>query len=261
MPLEQYSFGAGNLFATRTDIANPTPSRFGTLQDISVDFSFTVKELMGQYQAPVAVRRGGQKITGKIKQAKINARAFNDVFIGQTLTNPGRLVTVTDEGGPGGTAIPTTPFQLTVANSSSISGSNPMVDLGVYNAATGTQFTRVASAPAAGQYSVALTTGIYTFASADNVSGIKVVISYQYVDTTGGGRITASNQLMGSGPIFKMVLGNSDATGNLSLVLYQCIATKLSFGWKNEDFMIPEMDFSAFADSTGKYFDWSVDDV
>src|SRR5438045_883603 len=111
MPLEQYGFGIGNLYGVRTDIANPTPTRFGTVQDCSVDVSFTVKELMGQLQAPVAIGRAAQKITGKIKQAKLNARAFNDIFIGQTLAT-GELKVVTDEGGPAGTSIPTTPFQI-----------------------------------------------------------------------------------------------------------------------------------------------------
>ena len=75
MPLEQYSFGAGTLFLVRTDIATPTPTRIGTLQDVSIDMSFDAKELTGQYQAPVAVARGKMKITGKSKFAKINARS------------------------------------------------------------------------------------------------------------------------------------------------------------------------------------------
>lgn len=258
MPLEQYGFGVGGLFAVRSDISNPTPVRFGTAQDVTVDMSFTVKELIGQYQAPVAVARAGQKITGKIKLAKLNAKQFNDAYFGQTLAT-GTTIQVLDEGGPAGTAIPTTPYQITVANSTSMSSSAPMVDLGVFNAATGTQFTRVASGPIAGQYSVSLTTGVYTFASADNVSAIKVVISYEYQQSTSGSRITAYNQLMGSAPQFQLQLGNSYQSNKSNLILYACIATKLSFNFKNEDFTIPEMDFSAFADTQGRYFDWSSD--
>jgi hypothetical protein len=76
MPLEQYNFGAGTLFLVRTDIVTPTPTRVGTLQDVSVDMSFDAKEFYGQYQAPAAVARGKMKITGKAKFAKLNARAL-----------------------------------------------------------------------------------------------------------------------------------------------------------------------------------------
>jgi hypothetical protein len=118
MPLEQYSFGVGGLFAVRTDISNPTPVRFGTVQDVTVDMSFTVKELNGPVSGAASPwPRGAQKITGKIKLAKINARQFNDAYFGQTLA-VGEAIQVLDEGGPGGTAIPTTPFQITVVNGS-----------------------------------------------------------------------------------------------------------------------------------------------
>lgn len=252
----EFGFGSGSLYGVRTDISNPTPVQFGTLQEASVDMSFTVKELQGQYQAPVSVARAGQKITGKIKNATIVARNFNDIFFGQTLGSASVLRTVVNEGAPNGTAIPTTPFQITTAN-----GATQVSNLGVVNAATGVQFQRVASSPTAGQYSVVESTGVYTFASADNVSAIKVLISYTYTDTsvTTSGRITAANQLMGAAPVFKLVLGESYNGNGLSLVLYQCIATKLSMTFKNEDFMIPELDFSAFANSAGNYFDWNSD--
>src|ERR1700758_767614 len=148
--LQQYNFGAGTLFLVRTDIATPTPIRVGTLQDVSVDMSFQTKELYGQYQAPVAVARGQQKITGKAKIANLNARQLNDAFLGQTLA-VGEQIQIVDEGGPNGTAIPATPYQIVVANGSAMSSGNPGVDCGVFNAATGIQLTRVASSPVAGQ--------------------------------------------------------------------------------------------------------------
>lgn len=258
MPLEQYDFGIGGIFGVRTDIANPTPVRFGTVQDVTVEMSYTIKTLTGQYQAPVAAARAGLKITAKAKVGKINARQYNDAFFGQTLAT-GEAVQVLDEGGPSGTAIPTTPFQITVANSASMSAGTPGVDLGVFNAATGIQMTRVAAGPTAGQYSFNGTTGIYTFASADNVSAVKVVISYEYSQTTTGSRITAVNQLMGSAPTLQLHLGNSFQGYKKNMILYACIAAKLSFGMKNEDFAIPDMEFEGFADSLGRYFDWSSD--
>ena len=258
MPLEQYSFGAGTLFLVRTDITTPTPTRVGTLQDVSVDMSFDAKELTGQYQAPVAVARGKMKITGKAKFAKINARALNDAFFGQTLAT-GEQVQVVDEGGPAGTAIPATPYQVVVANGAQMSVGNPGLDLGVFNAATGIQLTRVASAPITGQYACDMTTGTYTFSATDQTAGVKVVISYAYFETTTGARIIAYNQLMGSSPIFRLNLGNSYQGNKLALSLYQCIPTKTTWEFKNEDFTIPDFEFSAFADSLGRVFDWSSD--
>jgi len=258
MPLEQFAFGIGSLFAVRTDIANPTPTRFGTVQDVTVDFAFTTKSLTGQYQAPVVAARAGLKITGKAKAAKISARTFNDVFFGQTLAT-GSQIQILDEGGTAGTAIPTTPFQITAANGSSMSTGSPGIDLGVYNVATGVQMTRVATTPTAGQYSFASATGIYTFAAADNVSGVKVAISYTYQQATTGGRITAYNQLMGAAPTFQLYLGESFQANKQQLTLYSVIATKLALNFKNEDFEVPEFDFEAYCDSQNRFFDFSND--
>ncbi len=182
--LQQYNFGAGTLFLVRTDITTPTPIRVGTLQDVSVDMSFQVKELYGQYQAPVAVARGQQKITGKAKIANLNARQLNDAFLGQTLAT-GEQINIVDEGGPNGTPIPSSsPYHIVVANGSSMSSGTPGIDLGVFNAGTGIQMTRVSTGPTTGQYSCDMTTGTYTFAAADE--GLNVLISYAYFETTTG---------------------------------------------------------------------------
>ena len=254
--LQQYNFGAGTLFLVRTDIAVPTPVRVGTLQDVSVDMSFQVKELYGQYQAPVAVARGQQKITGKAKIANLSASALNSAFLGQTLVT-GSQIQVVDEGGPSGTPIPASTYLITVANSTSMSSGSPGVDLGVFNAATGIQMTAVAATPTAGQYVFSPAAGTYLFSAADHTSGISVVISYAYSQTTTGSRITAYNQLMGSSPQFQVKLGNQYGGNNMALTLYAAIPTKMSWDFKNEDFTVPDWEFSAFADSLGRTFDWS----
>lgn len=77
-----YSFGAGTLFGTRSDIANSTPVKFGAVQDVSIEFNFSVKELYGQFQFPLAVGRGTGKVQGKAKFAQINGLTFNSLFFG-----------------------------------------------------------------------------------------------------------------------------------------------------------------------------------
>lgn len=80
------------------------------------------------------------------------------------------------------TAIPTTPFQITPNPPSSGTWAS---DIGVtcgnvagFCTAVGNAFTKVSSGPTSGQYSVAA--GVYTFAAADNASGITVAISYNF---------------------------------------------------------------------------------
>jgi hypothetical protein len=67
MPLEQYDFGIGGIFALRTDISNPTPVRFGTVQDVTVELSYTVKTLRANIRHLWRPARAGLKITAKAK--------------------------------------------------------------------------------------------------------------------------------------------------------------------------------------------------
>jgi hypothetical protein len=244
--MAQYAFGSGVLVGTATTnafgaaITTPTPIQFGILQEASVDMSFDVKELFGQYQFPVAIGRGKGKITGKAKWAQLNGITINSLFFGQTLTN-GELGEVIDTVG---TAIPATPFTITptVPNSGTWT-----VDLGVLDT-NGLPMTRVVSAPATGQYSVAA--GVYTFAAADTLKVVR--ISYQYTATsTTRKRMTISNVLMGNAPQFRADLMVPYDGKQFVLTLPACVGTKLSFATKSDDFMVPEFDWSSFADAAG----------
>lgn len=237
--MAQYSFGSGNLFGVRTDIANQTPTQFGVVQSVDLDFDFSLKELIGQYQAPVAIARAGLKITGKAAYANISAASFNNVFFGQTLSTGGSLTAIGESAN-----IPTTPFQVTVANAA-----NFTKDLGVVFSLTGVPLTRVASAPAAGQYSVNETTGVYTFASAD--TGKAVLISYNYNAASGASKISINNQLQGAAPTFLMTLAETYGSKVVNVTLNACVAGKLSLPLKNQDFTVPNLEFQAYADAAG----------
>jgi hypothetical protein len=248
-----YNFGAGALFgtpltdATGAVIANPSPTQFGVLQDVSVDISFDVKELFGQNQFPVAVGRGKGKISGKAKFAQLNGLMVNTLFFGQTLA-AGIISDVVDTTG---TAIPTTPFTITPVVPSSGTWTN---DLGVKNA-NGVPMRRVASAPTTGQYSIAA--GAYTFAAAD--VGLTVYINFQYTATsTVAQKSTIANVAMGYAPTFKCDLYNAYNAKALTLTLNSCLATKLTFATKLDDFMISEFDFSAFADGAGNVMTYGL---
>ena len=225
------------MFGTRSDISNSTPIQFGTLQDVSLDFSFSNKDLMGQYQMPVATARGAAKLTGKAKFARIDSQAFGDIFFGQT-----RTLNSSDQISSGeAAAVPSSsPYTITAANAATF-----LDDLGVVYAATGLSLTHVAGSPTTGQYSVA--NGVYSFAAADE--GISVQLNYLYTASSGS-KLILTNQLMGQGPSFKLRLFNSYNSRSAVYEFNQAMSTKLSLDFKNEDWTIPELDFSLFTDAS-----------
>lgn len=240
-----YNFGSGFLYgvptadATGAAVSNPTPVQFGVLQDVSVDFAFENKMLHGQNQFPVAVGRGKGKVGIKAKFANINGALLNSIMFGFTSSN-GIVAAKNDLVGA---AIPGTPFQITPTPPSS---GTWLRDLGVTR--NGIPMTRVTSAPATGQYSVAA--GVYTFAAAD--TGLTVFINYEYTATsTQAKNFTITNQAMGYAPTFMAVLNSQYNGSNLHFRFPACISSKLAFAPKNDDFTIPELDIDAFADSSG----------
>ncbi len=245
-----YSFGSGVLLGTRTDIANATPVNFGLVQEVTIEETATIKELTGQYQRPVAIARGTIKTTGKAKVARISGIAFASLYYGVT-PQLGQIATSYAEGP---TAIPGSSgqYQITVTNSATY-----VDDAGVINAETGIPMQLVSANPAAGQYTVDTTTGVYTFSSADNLAGVKVLISYTYAISSSGQKIQVTNQLLGTTPTFKAKFYTTFQGQAVSLQLNNCTSNKLTFGTKLEDFTMPEFDFSCFADAAGNVMTWS----
>jgi len=254
----QLAFGAGALWGTRTDVTGSGigPDQFGILQDVQIDWDWTTRELWGQFQFPVDIARGQGKITGKAKFARIFGAIFGDLFFGQTPA-AGQLTVSENEAG---TVPATTPYTVTVANAA-----NYVDDLGVFyatGAAAGNRFTRVTTPSAAGQYSVNVATGIYTFAAAD--ANAALLISYLFNVSSAGKKLVLTNQFMGSTPTFKATFYTTKTTqsapAGLALVLNACTATKLSLPTKTDDYEIQEFDFSAFADPTGTIGTLSVNE-
>ncbi|HUO54277.1 MAG TPA: hypothetical protein VMU18_06035 [Rhodoblastus sp.] len=232
------AFGSGVLIATPSG-ANATPVQFGSLQDISLDISFSSKQLFGQYQFPIALARGEGKITGKAKFANIDGPLFNNCFFGQSL-NSGQKLWAYNEAG----SVPAaSPYTCSAANSGAFDA-----DLGVVYAASGLALVKVASAPAVGQYSVAA--GVYTFNSGD--AGKAILLSYSYTQASAGSRAVISNKVMGTAPNFQIDFYQTNpnvAGAQWSLRLYNCVSNKLSIASKMQDFAIPELDFEALANS------------
>lgn len=238
-------FGPGILIMTRTDLTNQTPVNVGYVQEFNTDIKFDLKELFGQNQLPLLVARGTGKCTGKIKAAVMSALALNTLLFGAGGSlNAGEQY---DSTTTAATAIPATPYQITPTVPSSGVWDK---DLGVLNFATGEPMTLVASSPAAGQYSVSA--GVYTFSSADNVSGISVVISYAYHYTTGatGQILTINNQPIGTTPTFQIDYKSTLYGATYYLRLFNCVGGSWAMGHKLTDFASPEYDFSFFANAS-----------
>ncbi|BCA57684.1 hypothetical protein [Sphingomonas sp. HMP6] len=251
--MAQYGFGSGNLWGSPTTdaygtaLATSTPILFGVLQEASIEVSFDLKELYGQNQFPVAVGRGKGKISGKAKFAQMNGLLINSLFFGQTLTT-GILSDVYDTTGA---VIPSTPFTITPT----IPGSGTFaVDLGVRDA-NGIPMRRVVSGPTTGQYSLAA--GAYTFATAD---ATKVVyISYQYTATsTVAQKSSVINLPMGYAPTFRCDFYSPFNGKSLTITLPACISSKMMFATKLDDFVVPEFDFSGFADAAGNIITYAL---
>ncbi len=237
------AFGSGNFYGI-SSAANSTPRKFATMQDVQFDLQFTTKQLYGQNQVAIDIRRGQAKFTGKAKFAQINGAMLNDLFFSQTATT-GLLLSAVGEAG----IVSATPFTVTVANAATFD-----TDLGVVYAATGTPLTRVASAPAQGQYSVAA--GVYTFSSTD--TGASVLIDYLYTAATGGTKVALSNQTMGTTPTFMGVFSTTASGKSVTLKLNLCTSSKLSIQTKIEDYTIPELDFEVMADASNNIGTLSV---
>lgn len=249
-------FGAGVLFATPlfdasgTAIAIPSPVQFGIVQDITIDDSAEIKELFGDKQYAVDIGRGKAKLMIKCKQAEINAALFNSLYYGQGLVRGYDAV----HADPSGSVVPTgagaTAVNIVVPNS----GSGIFVaDLGVQDG-NGNPYTRVATGPTGGQYS--LVTGVNssgaTYQFSDLDVGKTAFISYQYSNAAlpaTGQVMTVKNIPMGQVPVFAAQFFNSRNGHTQWRRFPQCVATKLSMDFKNDDFVIPDFEISCFADA------------
>lgn len=247
--MAQYSFGSGTLYGRSTANATATPVEFGTLQDVSLDFTFTTKGLYGQYAFARAIARGTGKITGKASFGQLQALLFNDLFLNGTQVG----------GVPGGVSAATAMSNgslrvaqdelITIAANGQVkhNGASYVRDLGVIYAGNGIALTRVASAtPLVDQYAVNESTSNYAFNAA--LIGNQVLVSYEWQNNSGI-TIPITNTLVGVAPEFLVVFRESFNGKDATIVLNSCVSSKLSLATKIEDFTIPSFDFEAKADA------------
>lgn len=256
--VQSFSFGSGYLYGIPLtgNATQQTPVRLGTLQEVSYDISSTTKELYGQNQFAASIGRGPAKFTGKAKMGQFSSIAWNNLFFGpgsdsSAYPTNGSSAVVTVNGETG-----TVASHAYTAVALTTPGGTFDTDLGAYYV-TGVPLTKVATLTAAGQYTVSAA-GIYTLFSSD--SATQIVINYTYAPTVGVQVIQSINNNafpMGAAPVFQIVHSIPYATGGTSttLKIYSAISSKLSFGFKNTDFTVPDIDFQMFANAAGKVID------
>lgn len=237
--MASYSFGAGDLVLIPTASAIATPVQFNSLQEFSIDFKFDDKTLHGQNQFALDTARSKGTVEGKFKNASVRGALFNSIFFGDTAST-GQVVFAPNEAG----AVPAdSTYTVEVANHATF-----QTDCGVIRVSDGQPLTKMASASATGQYSVAA--GVYTFAAAD--ASMEVMISYTYTTTGTGNTTTLSNKLMGVSPKFKVIYSNVDREGRpIFIQLNSCQSSDMKLATKNEDYTIPEFSFKAMVDAAG----------
>jgi hypothetical protein len=114
------------------------------------------------------------------------------------------------------------------------------------------------SAPTTGQYTVS--SGVYTFAAAD--VGKTAYISFQYTATsTTAPRLDIMNVQMGYAPSFAIDFYLPYQGKQLIITAGNVrVRQAVSLATKQDDFMIPEFDFSLYADANGKLLSMSMPD-
>lgn len=244
-------FGPGSLYVTRTDVSYPTPINIGYSQEFSLDESGESKELFGQNQYPLVVARGTIKVTGKAKAAEISSIALNNAFFAEDSFDSGQILLAAAEAQT--VPAPAGPYTVTVTHAADFNS-----DLGVLTASTGLPLRKVSGAPATGQYSVVVATGVYTFNVAQ--ASVPMLITYSY-DSAGGQILTVTNKLIGTTPTFQLDYSTTLNSKPYYLRLFQCVSSKLTQSFKLTDFMMPEIDFAVFANSAGNVYQASYPEV
>lgn len=252
----QIQFGAGYVYGLNLGSsygAAPSlivPGRFITIQDSSVDMTFTVKELLGATEFAEDLASASKKITGKITTGRIDLNLLNQLVFADVF-NTGEIEAIANLEPHTIATSPTDTVQVT-------NNTTFVQDLGVFyanqfNGNNAIQLVPVASSPAQGQYVVNPATGTYTFNGAD--AGQAVLISYEYTATSGHS-LTMTNKLMGSGrPVFSIYF-SQPYNGNNDMLIYYARATKLNIPQKREDYLILEIDWMASANAAGNVFTW-----
>lgn len=192
----QANFGAGDVFlippATATD---QTIVRIATLQEVQLDFSTTIKELMGAFQFAEESANAEAKLTGKAKFGKVDGRLLSAAMPGSTVT-AGSKIKVQETG-------------TVAAGAVTVTGSAAFAeDFGVY-AADGTPYSKIIPASFTG--AIATTT---------------LTVSAITVGFLGVGQIIAGSGITAGTTILSQLTGTTGGVGTYSISVSQTVSSE-----------------------------------
>ena len=242
-----FVFGPGEIFAVLnqyydgTSPTVPQPFRLDVDQDLPLDFTSTPKELWGQSIFPTAIGLGEGKVTGKIRQGRVDYRMIQALFAAQD-GQPTTGMNLTYQQGYS-TVVPGSPYQITPAPPNS---GVYVADWGVRYANSGLFLTKVTGPVAQGEY--AESAGEYTFAALDTTQPI--IIDYEFSVATGY-TISYDNPLQGAVGFMHMRYQGSYGGRYIGIDLPLLVPNKFSLATKQKDWVMPEFDFSLFSAPSG----------
>lgn len=237
-------------------VSNPTPLVIEGIQGFDLMLKGTIKELMADKQFAIAAGRGESSVQGKIKAVQNSAEIIASVYTGQgwSTTTPVQYMTTRVTGtlasavlavGPAGAGIDT--------------GTGTLVtkDLGVVDL-YGNVLTCVGATPAAGQYTVAISSGTatYTFNSTEVTAGMVPYVSFIASLTTPATgtkhrAFTINNLQGGQTPVVELLAYSSFQGRSMLLTMPWTISSNLNLlQAKNLDFSGFELDFTCLPDRT-----------
>ena len=250
--MSQPLFGTG-LLALTANLASgqATPIQVAVLKDVSLDVSFKVVDLVGNLQFPVDKAKAEGKMSGKFTTGYFAGGLINAILSGSSVAVGSSQAVFAESFTLAAGTYTTAKGALTIAGSAG--------DLGVFNVTQNKFMTAVASGPATGQYVPATSGGVMTFAAADN--GNTIQVSYLYTASAVGTTISLTNQMMGINTTFSLKLFNQYASanpgaqsgaGNAGILLPVVTIPKLSFPFKNNNFLEKQGEFEVSANSAGQ---------
>lgn len=227
-------FHSGEVKVISRGSAIATPRDLLTMQETSFDFKGDIKKLMGEGQYAVDAAVGTTEISMKCKNGQLNPTTFADVYFGKTIAQNGELYVKAE------------PITVAAGSATLAAGALAAQDLGVYNSVTGIQYTRVASAPAAGQY-VWGASGVLTFNTSENAQVL--LASYIKTDTTTMQSFSTTNDLAGTTVTLEAFFHKKFRDGRqFNMHFFNVIIPNLNFAYKLNDYSMPEFTMEAFAD-------------
>lgn len=248
--MSQPLFGTGLAVLTPNLAGAVTPVVVGVLQDVSLDFSAKVVNLLGNLQVAVDKAKGEVAIGGKFKTGYFAGGLIAAILSGSTSAVGSQVAIMSETFTLAAGTYTTTKGALTVPGAAG--------DYGVFDTTANKFLVAVASAPATGQYVPATASGVMTFNATDNTHIMQV--SYGYTAAAVGTTIQYNNQMMGTNTTFGFRLFNNyaAAAGGANIAnsagLYLPVVTipKISFAFKNTGFMEKNVDFECSANAAGQ---------